>query len=45
VGFFKGLDYWKKLAVVDTESPAALIYGGNKSVTRKGVNVYSWWNF
>ncbi len=43
--FFKGLDYWKKLAKADRESPAALIYGGNNSVTRKGIKVYSWWNF
>jgi len=43
--FFKGIDYWKKVAEVDEESPAALIYGGNSSVSRKGAKIYSWWNF
>lgn len=43
--FFKGLYYWKKLARADLESPAALIYGGNTSATRKGIKIYSWWNF
>ena len=43
--FFKGIAYWKKLAEAGSEHPAALIYGGNTSSTRRDAKVYSWWNF
>lgn len=39
--FFRGLDYWRTL-VADPEAPAALVYGGERSYTRRGVAVYSW---
>ncbi|MGD8836426.1 MAG: ATP-binding protein [Desulfobacteraceae bacterium] len=43
--FFKGLDFWNRLAQKKESSPSALIYGGNNSTTRKGINIHSWWNF
>jgi len=39
--FFRGLDYWRKLAD-DPEAPAALVYGGERSYRRRGVTVYGW---
>jgi predicted AAA+ superfamily ATPase len=39
--FFAGLDFWRKL-VGDPATPAALIYGGERSYRRSGVAVYSW---
>ncbi len=39
--FFTGIDFWRKL-VGDPESPAALIYGGDRSYRRGGVAVRSW---
>jgi hypothetical protein len=42
--FFKGIDYWRKLAG-DTDNPAALVYAGDRSYRRNAVCVYSWWNF
>ena len=42
--FFKGLDYWRKLANED-EQAAALIYGGDQSYVRRGTAVYTWWAF
>ena len=42
--FFKGLDYWRKLAN-ENEQAAALIYGGDQSYVRRGTAVYTWWAF
>jgi predicted AAA+ superfamily ATPase len=39
--FFAGLDFWRNL-VGDPESPAALVYGGDRSYRRRGVSVLSW---
>lgn len=39
--FFKMLLYWRDLSG-DPHSPAALIYGGNKSFMRSGIGVYPW---
>ena len=39
--FFSGLRYWLKLAGTP-EGAAALVYGGDSSVRRAGINVYSW---
>ncbi len=37
--FFAGLRFWKKLSGV---REAALVYGGDRSFRREGVNVYPW---
>ena len=42
--FFKGIDYWRKLAG-EADNPAALVYAGDRSFRRNEVCVYSWWNF
>jgi len=42
--FFRGLNYWNKLAD-DTAKGSALIYGGDQSYNRSGTTVYSWWGF
>lgn len=39
--FFKGLNYWRSLPG-QADAPAALVYGGGKSMSRGGVTVYSW---
>lgn len=39
--FFKGIEYWRKLAEMP-EAPAALVYAGDQSFRRSGVAVYSW---
>jgi hypothetical protein len=39
--FFTGLRYWLKLAGA-SDAPAALVYGGEASVRRQGIAVYSW---
>ena len=39
--FYAGLRYWRKLAQTP-ESPAALVYGGDRTVQRSGVITYSW---
>ncbi len=39
--FFKGLDHWRGL-MGDPAAPAALVYGGDQNVRRRGVMVYSW---
>ena len=39
--FFAGLRYWLELAGTP-DAPAALIYGGDRSVRRSGVVAYSW---
>jgi len=39
--FFSGLRYWRGL-VGDPSSPAALVYGGDRSFRREGVTVYRW---
>jgi len=41
--FFKGLDFWRDL-VGDPKAPAALVYGGDRSLLRRGVTVYGWWD-
>ncbi len=42
--FFKGLNYWKKLAKKPS-ALSALIYAGKRSFHHKNSAVYSWWNF
>lgn len=42
--FFKGLTKWRKLAGAQND-PAVLIYGGDRSLRRRGVTVYAWWQF
>ncbi len=39
--FFKGLTYWRQLPG-QAEAPAALVYGGDESHTRRNVEVVSW---
>ena len=39
--FFAGLRYWLNLAGTP-DGPAALVYGGDRSVRRSGVVAYSW---
>lgn len=39
--FFKGLDFWRGLPGQEA-APAALVYGGGKSMSRNRVAVYSW---
>lgn len=39
--FLKGLDYWRNL-VKDPTAPAALVYGGDRSVVMKGTPIHSW---
>jgi predicted AAA+ superfamily ATPase len=39
--FYAGLRYWRKLAQTP-EGPAALVYGGDRTVRRSGVITYSW---
>lgn len=39
--FFAGLDFWRTL-VGDSEAPAALVTGGDRSYRRRGVQVYTW---
>lgn len=39
--FFKGLDFWREL-VGDPDAPAALVYGGDRNLLRRGVTVYGW---
>ena len=39
--FFRGLDYWRRLAG-DTQQAAALVYGGDESQKRRDSVVYSW---
>jgi len=39
--FFTGIRFWKKLAN-DSDHPAALVYGGNRSHIRSGTHVYPW---
>lgn len=39
--FLKGLDFWRSLSGQE-DCPAALVYGGDSSSTRKGTAVYSW---
>jgi hypothetical protein len=39
--FLAALRYWRKL-VDDADAPAALVYGGDTSVTREGMAVWSW---
>ena len=43
--YFKGLNYWLKLAKKEKDDPAAIIYGGDSTTIRNGVHIYSWWNF
>ena len=43
--FFKGLNYWQNLIGTKVKSRVALIYGGNNSVIRNKIHVYTWWNF
>ena len=38
--FFDGISYWRNLAG-DAKQPAALIYGGDKTLMRSDVCVYS----
>lgn len=40
--FFAGLEYWRKL-VSDPEAPAALVWGGDRALRRRGVAVYPWY--
>ena len=39
--FFKGLKYWRTLPG-QTDCPAALVYGGDQSHTRRKIEVMSW---
>lgn len=39
--FFSGIDYWRQLSG-EPGGPAALVYGGDRSLRRKSVVVYSW---
>jgi predicted AAA+ superfamily ATPase len=39
--FFAGLEYWRGL-VGDPGAPGALVYGGNRSLRRRGFTVYDW---
>jgi len=39
--FFKGLEYWRSLPG-QKGCPAALVFGGKASATRRGIAVYSW---
>ena len=39
--FYAGLQYWLKLARIP-KGPAALVYGGDRTVRRSGVITYSW---
>ena len=39
--FLKGLHYWRKL-VKDQTAPAALVYGGDRSMLRNGIPIHSW---
>jgi predicted AAA+ superfamily ATPase len=39
--WLKGLDFWRCLPG-QQEAPAALVYGGEESMRRQGVSVYSW---
>ncbi len=39
--FFSGLRYWLDLAGTP-DAPAALVYGGDRSVRRSGIVAYSW---
>lgn len=39
--FYAGLRYWRKLAQTP-DGPAALVYGGDRTVQRSGVITYSW---
>jgi hypothetical protein len=39
--FFSGIDYWRRLSG-SPEGPAALVYGGERSLRRKSTVVYSW---
>ncbi len=39
--FFAGIDFWRRL-LGDPETPAALVYGGDRSFLRRGVAVYGW---
>ena len=39
--FFSGIDFWRQLSG-GSEGPAALVYGGERSLRRKSVVVYSW---
>jgi len=43
--YFNGLDYWLNLAKKEKDHPAALIYGGDNTMLRNGIHIYSWWNF
>ena len=39
--FFKGLEYWRSLPG-QQGCPAGLVFGGDASVERKGIVIYSW---
>jgi len=39
--FFRTLVYWRDLSG-NSDSPAALVYGGDKSLMRSKVVVYPW---
>ena len=39
--FFDGLAYWRKLSG-NPDAPAALVYGGDRSIKRSGVDVRPW---
>jgi predicted AAA+ superfamily ATPase len=39
--FFEGINYWRSLAG-DAQQPAALVYGGDMTLRRSDVCVYSW---
>lgn len=39
--FFKGLEYWRSLPGQE-DCPPVLVFGGEKSVRRRGTMVYSW---
>lgn len=39
--FFQGIEFWRKLLDAP-ETPAALVYGGERSYRRNGVAVYGW---
>ena len=39
--FLDGLLFWREI-VGDDSAPAAIVYGGDRSFTRRGIPVYSW---
>ncbi len=39
--FVKGLEYWLKLSGISNED-AILLYGGNKKIIFKDINIFPW---